>query len=131
MFENVSQQNFTQFVKDNENVVVYFWSLHCGACKAQDPVLQKILQTHSDQLKVARVDTGHNPNLAMAYQILGTPTLMFFKRGNLVRFKSKSGARIDRLVGAQDLRRLQGVIHYLINMKIVEPGNMKSRWNHG
>ena len=120
MFEMVRQENFTEYVKSNENVVAYFSSQHCGACKIQDPILQKILQDFSNKIKVARIETEKNPSLAMAYQILGTPTLMFFKKGNKVRFKSKAGDKIDRLVGAQDLRRLQGIVKYLINMKIIK-----------
>lgn len=119
MFDMVSQENFTQYVKDNANVIAYFWATWCGACKAQDPVLQKILNAFPNQIKVARIDTEKNHSLALAYQILGTPTLMFFKKGNKVRFKSKKAGRIDRLVGAQDFRTLQGIARFLINMKIV------------
>lgn len=119
MFDIVTQENFTQYVKDNENVIAYFWATWCGACRTQDPFLQKLINTFPSQIKIARIDTEKNPSLALAYQILGTPTLMFFKRGNKVRFKSKKGDRIDRLVGAQDFRILQGIVRYLINMKIV------------
>ena len=119
MFDIVTQETFTQYVKDNENVIAYFWATWCGACRAQDPILEKIINVYPNQIKVARIDIEKNPSLALAYQILGTPTLMFFKKGNKVRFKSKKAGRIDRLVGAQDFRRLQGIVRFLIDMKIV------------
>ena len=119
MFDLITQDNFTEYVKKNANVFAYFWATWCSACRAQDPILQQIMNAFPNQIRVARIDTEQNPSLAMAYQVFGTPTLMFFKKGNKVRFKSKKGGRIDRLVGAQDFRRLQGIAQYLINMKIV------------
>ncbi len=120
LFDMVTQNNFTEYVKSNENVIAYFWATWCGACKAQDPVLEQIATVFPNQIKVARIDTEKNPSLAIAYQILGTPTLMLFKKGNKVRFKSKKGGKIDRFVGAQDFRHLKGVVNYLINMKIMK-----------
>ncbi len=119
MFDMVTQDNFTEYVKQNNNIIAYFWATWCGACKAQDPILQQIINAFPNQIKVARIDTERNPALAMAYEVMGTPTLIFFKKGNKVRFKSKTGDRIDRLVGAQDFKRLQGIARYLINMQIV------------
>ncbi|TFG04212.1 MAG: thioredoxin [Promethearchaeota archaeon] len=120
MFDLVTQDTFTEFVKSNENVIAYFWTQWCGACKMQDPILEQILKISQNSLKVARVDIQQNPALAQAYQVLGTPTLMFFKKGNKVRFKAKSGVRIDRLVGAQDFQRLQEISRYVINMTIIK-----------
>ncbi|MHA1264374.1 MAG: thioredoxin family protein [Candidatus Helarchaeota archaeon] len=120
-YDVVSQDTFRDYLKSHENVLVYFWMPWCGACKMQEPVLQQIKKVAGPYLKIARVDLQQNPALAQAYQIIGTPTLMFFKQGKKVRFKSKSGGRIDRLVGAQDFRRLQDIVRYLLNMKIVKP----------
>ena len=120
MFDQVTQDTFTEYVKNNENVLVYFWAPWCSACKSQDPVLQKIQESFPNQIKVARIDTQKNSNLAMAYQILGTPTLMFFKNGKKVRFKSKNMGKVDRLVGAQPIKTLQAISKYIIDMKIIK-----------
>ncbi len=120
MFDQVTQDTFTAYVKNNENVLVYFWAPWCSACKSQDPVLQQIQQTYPNQIRVGRIDTQKNPDLATAYQILGTPTLMFFKNGKKVRFKSKSTGKVDRLVGAQPFKPLQAISKYIIDMKIIK-----------
>ncbi len=119
MFDTVSQENFTDYIKVNETVIAFFTAAWCGACRLQDPILNRVIETLSNRIKIAQIDVDQNPNLARAYHILGTPTLMFFKKGNLVRFKSKGGGRIDKLVGVQELTKLQGIIQYVINMKIV------------
>ena len=120
MFDIVTQNDFTDYVQKNENVIAYFWTNWCGACRAQNPILEQIIRTFPNQIKVAQIDIEQNPNIALSYQTLGTPTLIFFKNGKKIRFKSKAGARIDRLVGAQDFRRLKGIVQYILDMKIMK-----------
>lgn len=119
MFDIVTDSTFNDFLKKNENVVAYFWAATCGACKAQDVILNQIEKTFPNRLKIAQIDVNRSPALNYAYQIMGTPTLMFFKRAKIVRFKAGEGVRTDRLVGARGLPQLQGIISFLINMKIV------------
>ncbi|MFX1293518.1 MAG: thioredoxin family protein [Promethearchaeota archaeon] len=119
MFEMVTQDNFIDYLQSNENVIAYFWATWCGACKAQNSILEQIIKSFPNKIKVAQIDIDRNQNLALAYQILGTPTFIFFKNGKKIRFKSKAGDRIDRFVGVQDFRRLQGPVRYIINMKII------------
>jgi len=119
MFDLVTDSTFNDFLKKNDNVIVYFWGPGCGACKAQDTTLNQIVNTYQNKLKIAQIDANKNPALSSAYHIKGTPTLLFFKHAKIVRFKVGSGGRTDRLVGARDFNQLQGIISYLINMKIV------------
>ncbi len=119
MFDDVNQDNFSPFLKKNENVIAFFSATWCGPCKMQIPILEQILQTFPNKIKVAHINVDQNSNLARAYRITGTPSLIFFKKGNLVRFKSRAGGRADKLVGLQDFDRLQGVVQYVINMKII------------
>ena len=100
MFDDVTQDTFRDYIKKNKNVIVYFWTPWCGACRFQEPVLEQISHAFPNQIKIARIDAERNSHLALSYQVRATPTLLFFKNGKKVRFKSKSGGRIDRLVGA-------------------------------
>lgn len=117
MFETVTDNTFNQFLQSNENVVAFFSATWCGPCKIQESVLEQIANSFST-IKIAQIDVDKNPALSSAYGIKGTPTLLFFKQGKIVRFKAGSG-RVDRLVGAQDFNRLQKLISYLIKMRIV------------
>jgi len=118
MFEPVTDDSFNRFLQTNENVIAYFSATWCGPCKIQEPVLEQIAQSFSNILKIAQIDVDRNPALSSAYGIKGTPTLLFFKKGKIVRFRAGPG-RIDRLVGVQDFNRLQKLASYLIKMKIV------------
>jgi len=72
-------------------VVVDFWATWCGPCRAVAPILDELSGDYVGRLKVVKVDTDANPDLAMAYNVLSIPTLTFFRDGAVV--KSIVGAK--------------------------------------
>ena len=82
--EHISEANFQQEVLESDRpVMVDFTAVWCGPCKMLDPVVKQLAVDWGDKVKVVKLDVDHNPDLAMQYQVLGVPTLMLFKNGQM------------------------------------------------
>ncbi|HCF30728.1 MAG TPA: thiol reductase thioredoxin [Cyanobacteria bacterium UBA11049] len=87
----VSDSTFKQEVLDSEvPVLVDFWAPWCGPCRMVAPVVDEIAQQYDGQVKVVKLNTDENPNVASQYGIRSIPTLMIFK----------GGQKVDMVVGA-------------------------------
>jgi len=80
----VSDSTFDQEVLRSEQpVLVDFWAVWCGPCKAIAPVVDSLAATYAGKLKVAKVNVDENGATPSRYGIRGIPTLLFFKGGKV------------------------------------------------
>lgn len=64
-------------------VIVDVFSKTCAPCKRMEPVFEKMATEFSGKIKFVKIDVGKARETAKKYEILGVPTLMFFKDGEL------------------------------------------------
>lgn len=81
----VNEANFEQEVlKASTPVLVDFWATWCGPCRKIGPVLDEIAGEYSEKVKVVKVNTDENAEVAKQYQISGLPSILVFKDGEAV-----------------------------------------------
>jgi thioredoxin 1 len=87
--ENVKEftdQNFeTEVLGANEPVLVDFWAEWCMPCRMLAPTIEKIAGDYTGKVKVGKLDTDANRDVAMKYQISAIPTVILFKGGQVVQ----------------------------------------------
>jgi thioredoxin 1 len=80
----VTDANFDQEVlKSDQPVLIDFWAVWCGPCKALSPIVDEVAQNYSGKVKVAKMNVDQNPGTPGRYGIRGIPTLLIFKGGQV------------------------------------------------
>ena len=78
----VTDQTFeTEVLQSDTPVLVDFWAEWCGPCHAVAPVLDKIAEERSGQLRLVKVNIDEEPALAQRYGIVSIPTIILFRGG--------------------------------------------------
>jgi len=94
----VNGNNFQQEVLESSiPVLVDFWASWCMPCRMLAPIIEKLAEENQGKLKVCKLNTDENQNIAAQYGIQGIPTLIVFKEGQ----------EVSRTVGVMPKEKLQ------------------------
>lgn len=78
----VKSDQFQQEVLESKiPVLVDFSAVWCGPCQMMGPVLDQLAAEYEGKAKVLKVDIDESADLAMKYQVMSVPNMIFFKDG--------------------------------------------------
>jgi thioredoxin 1 len=85
MPQQINSKNFDALVLNSAlPVVVDVWADWCGPCKMIAPHFAAAEEELKGKVRFVKLDADKNPKLLRKYQIMGIPTLLYFKEGQLV-----------------------------------------------
>ncbi len=85
-----------------------FFAEWCGPCRQQTPILDQLKERMGDQVEIRKIDVGVDTDetreYAATYDIQFVPTIVI----------EKDGVLIQKLVGVQDLEKLEDILRPLV-----------------
>jgi thioredoxin 1 len=85
-------------------VMVDFWAVWCGPCRMIAPTIEELAKDYAGKIKVGKLNTDENADIASRFKIMGIPTIIFFK----------DGQKVDQIVGAVPKPQLKSKIDALL-----------------
>jgi thioredoxin 1 len=109
MAESVSEVTTStwdsEVIKAQGVVMIDFWAAWCGPCRIISPTIEELSKEYSGKIKVLKLNTDENSDIASKYQVMGIPTIMFFK----------NGTKLDQIVGVVPKQFLKAKIDSFLN----------------
>ncbi len=89
-----------EVLKSDVPVLVDFWAVWCGPCKAIAPTVEELAKQYKGKVKIAKMDVDEHQQVPQQYGIRSIPTLLLFKGGRVV----------DTIIGAVPKTKIEDAI---------------------
>lgn len=83
-------EKFNEMINGEQLTLVDFFATWCGPCKMMYPILEQLKEKMGDDIRILKVDVDKNEALSMQYRIQSVPTLMLFKKGEMLWRQSRA-----------------------------------------
>ena len=89
-------ENFNDIINSEQLTLVDFFATWCGPCKMMHPVLEQLKDEMGDSIRIIKIDVDKNNSLAMNYRVQSVPTLMLFRKGEML-WRQSGALRLNEL----------------------------------
>ena len=84
---NVNTDNYEEFIKSSEVVVVDLFAEWCGPCKVLGPIVESVsleYEVEYPNVKIAKMNVDDNRDKSIELGVTSIPTILIYKNGTLV-----------------------------------------------
>jgi thioredoxin 2 len=84
----LTKADFARLVNGDTPLVVDFWASWCGPCRMMAPAYEQAATRVAPGVRLAKLDTEAEPEIASRYAIRSIPTLIAFRNGREIARQS-------------------------------------------
>ena len=77
-------ETFKDVISGDQLVLVDFFATWCQPCKMMHPILEQVKEVLGDRIRIIKVDVDKYEVTASQYGVRSVPTLMLFRRGEVL-----------------------------------------------
>ena len=70
-----------EVVQSDKPVLVDFWAVWCGPCRALGPTIDKLAEKYAGKVKVGKLNVDESQDTAATYRVSSIPLVMLFNGG--------------------------------------------------
>lgn len=86
MVYEITDKNFEdEVLNSDKTVLIDVFATWCGPCRMMSPIIDEIAEDLGDSVKVGKVDSDENPQIASKYGIMSIPTILIIKNGQVTK----------------------------------------------
>ncbi len=94
-----TDENVKEVIASGQPVVIDFWATWCGPCMAMAPLIDRLAEEYEGKVVIGKYNTDEETEFCSEQRVMGLPTLLFFKNGEIVK-----GLRVAGAVKEETLR---------------------------
>ncbi|MDP3685050.1 MAG: thioredoxin family protein, partial [Ignavibacteria bacterium] len=94
----IDSKNFENEVIKSNKVVVDFYSTDCPPCEALASKFESLADVYGDDIKFVKIHRQENRDLAIELGVSSSPTLLFYKDGELKGKRLSGGIKRSEIV---------------------------------
>ena len=79
----VTKENFNKIKAETKTVLLDFYADWCGPCRMVAPIVHEIADERDD-IVVGKINVDEQPELAQAFGVMSSPTLVVLNNGEVV-----------------------------------------------
>lgn len=77
-------ETFNEVISGDQLVLVDFFATWCQPCKMMYPILEQLKTQLGHKIRVIKIDVDRNNTTAARFNIQSVPTLMLFRKGEVL-----------------------------------------------
>ncbi|HRR96807.1 MAG TPA: thioredoxin [Candidatus Ratteibacteria bacterium] len=86
----LTNDNFDNFLKEKEFVIVDFWAPWCMPCRMVSPIIENLSKKYEGKVSFGKLNVDQQQDIAVKFGIMSIPTIIIFQNGK----------EVDRIIGA-------------------------------